>query len=104
MEELQLAQVIPDIVMINEVLPKSSSTNHSAVSYSIGGYDMFSNLDSGAKRGVSIYCKKDLKATEVEIVTDFQEATWCKVNLSKKDQLLDGCTAALQAQKKIQML
>lgn len=65
---------------------------------------MFSNLDSGAKRGVSIYCKKDLKATEVEIVTDFQEATWCKVNLSKKDQLLDGCTAALQAQKKIQML
>ena len=43
-------------------------------------YELFpSNFPAGAKRGVILYVKKVLNATEIEIKSKFEESVWVKI-------------------------
>lgn len=55
-------------------------------------YELFpSNFPTGAKRGIILYVKEELNATEIEINSKFDESVWVKLPLLKNDYLLCGC-------------
>ena len=91
--ELQLlvCQHSPDCMMITEACPKNSAYPLLPVSVHIQGYDTFCNFDKPGVRGVIIYIKETLSATDVTFSIDFCESIWCSVNLPGNMSLLLGC-------------
>ncbi|VDI61927.1 Hypothetical predicted protein [Mytilus galloprovincialis] len=49
------------------------------------------NFSSKSGRGILIYVKRELKAVEVNIESEFKEHVWVKINLKDNDKLLTGC-------------
>ena len=80
----------PDVIALTEILPKNYLFETSANSYIIQGYTMFSsNMMRG--RGILLYIKESLGATDYQVNEPFQEHIWCKLSLTRGDNLLIGC-------------
>ena len=88
----------PDVIMITEVIPKSQSNPIAPALLSIDGYQPnfnfqpdAANLGQSGIRGVAIYSKTSLNATEVEMkIENFTDHVWIEVPTNEKP-LLVGC-------------
>ena len=94
MTELQvrIGDVMPHIIGITEVKPKSSTYQCKTAECSlddIGEYEMFSNIDKEG-RGMILYIQKLLPVTEVKMSTNFCENIFVKIRLNNHDSLLVG--------------
>ena len=94
MTELQvrIGDVMPHIIGITEVKPKSSAHQYKLAEYSlddIGDYEMFSNIDKEG-RGMILYIHKLLPVSEVKMSTNFSENVFVEIRLNKHDNLLVG--------------
>ena len=82
----------PDIIMLNEVLPKNLRFQLTKAEIALEGYEMFpESFPADMSRGTVIYVKETLKAVEVKFDSSFEESTWVKINLKGTDCLLCGC-------------
>ena len=82
----------PDIIMITETLPKNVQTAVQESELKIDGYDLFSNLDElSCRRGVCIYAKTNLGASQLKLDVSVKESVWCDLKLKGTDKLLLGC-------------
>ena len=80
----------PDIIALTEVLPKNSLFHVNEVLFALKGYSCFSaNLNKG--RGVLLHVKNSIPAVDVQQNRNFEESTWCKINLSGGDNIIIGC-------------
>ena len=82
-----------DIIMVTEIKPKYSYETTDSARYKLEGYQMYTNLDADAHRGVAVYVENSLAdlATEVNLDTMYNECTWLKLKLRGQDNLLIGC-------------
>ncbi len=81
----------PDIMMITEVLPKNEETKTTKDSISINGFELFTNISDENIRGIAVYIKGNVDATEVKFTSNDAENVWCNITLNNKDNLLLGC-------------
>ena len=81
----------PDVILVQEFPPKNSGIPYSTTQYSLDGYNLFTNEKSW-KRGVAIYIKNDIKATQLNNSTIGlgEESVWAEVRLKCNDKLLMG--------------
>jgi hypothetical protein len=80
----------PDIIMLNEIVPKNSRFKIHEAELRLEGYEIFTNLVK-AERGVLIMVKSELDAqvfTKYECT--FSESVWVEI-AGKKDYILMGC-------------
>ena len=94
LEELSTLVYIhnPDIIMVQELLPKNSEILPSTSQYTLEGYELFANEDSW-ERGVAIYIKNDIKATKIDsstLIRQGKESVWVEVRLKNNDKLIVG--------------
>ena len=81
----------PDIIAISETLPKNCSYQPQPSEFNLAGYEFFSNMNSGAERGVALYIKSSLKPLEVKVLENkTKEAVWAQIRLCNSDTLLVG--------------
>ena len=93
-KRLELKELIndknPDIVALTEIYPKNSMFKNDDAKFNIDLYDKFiTEMDSG--RGIVIYVKSSLGASEINHDSEFNEQVWCEINLKNNDKLLIGC-------------
>ena len=89
----------PDIMLLTECIPKAQKLPICPALLAIPGYNLFTsfstdacNLGVSGVRGVCIFVRDDLQATEVTIVeTHIIEQLWVKIRLTGSDQLVAGC-------------
>ena len=90
----------PDIILLNEVIPKAQVMPLCPSLIAIPNYAVFSNfdpstpnLDSAGKRGIIIFVSDKLHASDVTIlpVTPDCEHLWIRLKLCGSDSLLIGC-------------
>ena len=94
----QIADDEPDVIMITEVIPKSQANPIAPALLALEGYKPSFNfepssekLGSSGLRGVAIYSKTSLNATEIEIkVENSSDHVWIEIPTSDKP-LLVGC-------------
>ena len=81
----------PDVILVQELLPKNTGIPHSTTQYSLDGYNLFTNEESW-KRGVAIYIKNDIKAIQLDnsAIGQGEESIWTEVCLKNNDKLLIG--------------
>ena len=82
----------PDIIALSEVLPKNSIFDVNNEVFALQGYSLVcSDLTQG--RGVILYIKDSIPAIDIDQDRNFQESTWCKINLSGGDNtcIIIGC-------------
>lgn len=96
MEELQciVSEFSYDIIAVNEVKPKNGKIA-SKDTLKLDGYEFFSNdFDQGDTRGVCIYVKKHLSATQLTPNNShqFSDSVWvCVKDSSGSNESLFGC-------------
>jgi len=88
----------PDLILINEVLPKAHSTCISSCRVDIPDYFRFSNFDpdhieqTAGLRGICIYVFNKLVPTEVSFShSQLIESLWIKIILNGSNNILIGC-------------
>ena len=87
----------PDIVLLNELLPKKTTFDVQPAEINFEGYDCFSNcFESSIRnpRGVAIYVKRSLNAQPVILNEDqivAKETVWAEIKLKDDEKLLIGC-------------
>ena len=89
----------PDIMLLTECIPKAQKLPICPALLTVPGYSLFTsfstnayNLGRAGSRGICIYVKSSLQATEISLVeTDHIEQLWIKVKLTGTDQLVAGC-------------
>ena len=88
----------PSVVMITEVIPKAQINPIEASALNIDGYDVYVNFDISKHnlgacgiRGVAIYVKDELNASEVTFCAEFKDHIWVEIPLTEKHTLLCGC-------------
>ena len=82
----------PDIVMITEVLPQNNRYDISKTELSLEGYDIFpENFPSANTRGILIYAKQELQATEITVNHEIKEVVSISINLVNNDKLFVCC-------------
>ena len=86
------------ILMITEVIPKAQINPIEASALNIDGYDVYVNFHNSKHnlgaceiRGVAIYVKEDLNASEVTFCAEFKDHIWVEIPLTEKHSLLCGC-------------
>ena len=81
----------PDVILVQELLPKTSGIPHNTTQFCLGGYNLFTNEKSW-KRVLAIYIKNDIKATQLDnsIIGQREESVWAEVRLKNNDKLLIG--------------
>ena len=79
----------PDILHINETLPKSSHNIDTNIEYQLDGYNCF--LNENPSRGIAMYIKDDIDVTPIEVLKcDHLENLWQKLTINSKS-ILAGC-------------
>ena len=79
----------PDILHINETLPKSSHNIDTNIEYQLDGYNCFFN--ENPSRGIAMYIKNDIDVTPIEVLKcDHLESLWQKLTINSKS-ILAGC-------------
>ena len=87
----------PDIILLNEVLPKKCVFDVQPSEITFSGYDCFSNCFGNKMykpRGVVIYVKENLNAQPVILNQNqlkAKETTWVEIKLKNEEKLLIGC-------------
>ena len=89
----------PDIMMVNEVIPKAQTHPIPLALLSIPGYTMYANFDPSegklgrsGLRGICMYVKSSLNVTETSFDGSvFKEQLWLRMALPSSDSLLLGC-------------
>ncbi len=82
----------PDIIAITEVKAKNPKTHYNLAEFTLHGYTMFSlNLSETAGRGIIIYTKENLKATEVTLTNTYSEILLVKITYNISKTLHFGC-------------
>ena len=89
----------PDIIIINEVIPKAQVHPIPSALLSIAGYNTYTNfnsrqanLGSSGIRGICVLVKVELYASEYSFHgEDFEEHLWLRVKLKSSDSLIVGC-------------
>lgn len=95
LDELRLlvTEKEPDIIILNEVLPKRlrRRKNISSTDFKLDGYELFLPSDQ-VGRGVLMYFKTFLNVCEVDCLNNdgFEESIWIRVKLWNQDSLLIG--------------
>ena len=80
----------PNIIALTEFLPKISIFDVNEVVFALKCYSCFSaNLKK--VRDVLLYVKDSIPAVEFEQNRNFEESTWCKINLSGVDNIIIRC-------------
>ena len=80
----------PSVVMITEVIPKAQINPIEASALNIDGYVYVNfdiskpNLGACGIRGVAIYVKEDLNASEVAFCAEFKDHIWVEIPLTEK--------------------
>ena len=80
-----------DVIALTEIKPKHSRYPLQLTELQINGYDTWPSIETDG-RGVVIYTKKHLKASE-RIMTQaagYNDSAWCHINLANRDKLLIG--------------
>ena len=93
-ELLQLADTYQaDIIMATEILPKNPGSPLTANDFLLQGYNIYTNLDDQAGRGIAIYINENLShlVSSVETRSHFKESVWLSIRLKGKDCLQMGC-------------
>ena len=83
----------PDVICLTEILLKNSKLPVNIAEIQIKGYDCFTNINSSqVHRGITLYTKQGLSATESDIneAAKFQESVLCEIPLRGKDKVLVG--------------
>ena len=96
---MKIADNEPDIIMITEVIPKAQTVPIAGALLCMPGYALYTSFDpsqpdlgSSGYRGVSIYVRTNLKASEVTPCTGTRvEQLWVQLPLEGNDKLLIGC-------------
>ena len=89
----------PDIIMVNEVIPKAQIHPIPLALLSISGYVMYANFDpsegnlgKSGLRGICMYAKSSLQVAEISFEgSAFKEQLWLRMSLPSPDSLLLGC-------------
>ncbi len=79
----------PDIVAVQEILPKNTTIEPEKQTFEIEGYELYVN-DHNWKRGVCLYIKHGIPCNQVEIFKEYEESVWCEIKLRGSDKLLVG--------------
>ena len=80
----------PHIICLTEVKPKNCRYEVLSAEIQLEGYEMFDNLEQQG-RGIVIYVKSFLKASEITDVSEFNENIWIDIKLKGSDRLAVGC-------------
>lgn len=95
---LLVNDISPDLILLNEVIPKAQRHVIPPYKLRIPGYLDYSNFDKNAKnlgasgiRGTSAYYKQDLPVVDIDINTAFKEAVVVKVILQNDKALIAAC-------------
>ena len=80
-----------DIIGITEVYPKKCRFLPGKAELQLEGFDLFLSEGDEHKRGVAVYINEQLKAEELQIVSNYQESEWIKLKLKGSDELLVRC-------------
>ena len=89
----------PDIILLNEVIPKAQALPLSVALLAIPGFEIYLNFDpnasglgSGGGRGICIFVNCRLRAREISFLgSAFREHLWVEMHLEGADSLLIGC-------------
>ena len=68
---MQITEDLPDVIVINEVIPKAQCTPIDKAQLSI---DLFFDLGSSSYRGIAMYVSNQIKATSPSLVSSFHES------------------------------
>ena len=75
----------PDVIIVTEARPKRKNFKMQTVDFIIQGYTIFNiNLANDIGRGMIIYCKQSLEATEILTNTTFKEILAIKIPFSSR--------------------
>ena len=81
--------VNPDIIVISEVKPKNHRYPMTEADFKLDGYDTFKcNIDNRVGRGMIIYTKPDLDASQITSTSEFSEHLIIRIPLRGKDELI----------------
>ena len=84
--ELRTSELKPDIIAITEVKPKRPNCLINIAEYSLSGYNITAH-----NRGIIIYTKNTLLATEIEFKSTFSEYILIYIKLHGNHKILFGC-------------
>ena len=86
------SKIKPMIIAVTEVKPKNSRFNPELSEYQLDGFEQFHvNLDKKQSRGILIYVNKEISASQVALVSPFEEVVLIEISLVNSDKLLFGC-------------
>ena len=75
-----------------EVKPKRLRVTINPAELALLGFDLFHNLTEDNGRGIALYIRESLKATQfLTFGTTYQESVWAEITLKGTDILLVGC-------------
>jgi hypothetical protein len=93
MTELKTIAIIekPHVIAVTEVKPKNYR-DITLEDFTLEGYETHSlNVTSRVGRGIIIYTHESVRANDIEILVEYDEACWMEIKLDKGDKLLIGC-------------
>ena len=88
----RIAIYLPDIICINEIMPKSLVYELSTSTLEIEGYALYISDDTTKmKRGVIMYVSNHILCSQVYLNSDFEEFIFGKIKLSNNETCMVGC-------------
>ena len=96
---MSIADDKPDVIVLNEVIPKAQTLPIPNALLSVNGYSLYTNFDpsrsnlgSSGIRGISIMVSEKLHSSECKFQSSsFEEHLWVRVKLQGADCLIIGC-------------
>ena len=84
----------PKVIGITEVKAKNYKQNQAEYTMEwVDEYNMFSiNIDNDTRRGMLLYVHKTLSASEVKLITEFQENVFVEIATNQRETMLVGLT------------
>ena len=79
----------PDIIALTEIYPKHATFERSAAFFHIETYDL-SFTPEAEGRGIAIYVKSSMKATQLTVEAYSKKFLWCKINLNDHNVMAFG--------------
>ena len=96
---MMISSVEPDVILLTEVIPKAQLKPIGQALLAIPHYSMYLNFDPDmhnlsreGRRGIAIFAKSELRATEVSFnMCPLVEHLWIRIPLRSPDQMIVGC-------------
>ena len=94
LEELNLVicdqESKPHVIVVTESKPKKYSGNIAASEFNVKGYNVFFEGEHDNSRGITVYVRDDLSATQMDEGLPFHEHLLLKLNTDKQDGFILG--------------